>query len=358
MSGIIGGIAELLFGSPRPDAIATNTVNIIANQATNIVQNATQTCDANNQILQAVNLSGCDMSGVTVNMSANTHYSIDCYADINLDTTVSQDMQLQVLQDAQATAMGLGLVAAEANNIVNQSLGMSTSIVSTVAQRMQTNNNSVQLVNCNDSSVNTSFFNFYAEIGSDAKSVLNAKSVVVAGNTLASTVRQTATATSKDLFGQLAELGGLWITAVAIVLVALIGGAAYVGGKTVSSSVASFGTIFTSPYIWLAIPTAFLVINSIMFFRNLPYYKQVVPNQQGNTDDEMSKATKRENLNLFLATTIPTAALVTILGIYVVWSTIRGLSGKGGSPGGLPPPPPSSTGFSTSAFSTGGIQGF
>lgn len=317
MSGLWG----LLFGSDKPAAVARNTVNIVADQSVSIVNTATNTCEETNGIFQIQNFNGCTLRNVTVRQGAKTHYNVECFADINLSSTTSQDMQLQVLQDAQATAIGLGMVAAEAINIVNESLSMSTAIVNTVNNRMSNSRSIMQVFNCENSSLDSSFFNFYAEIGSNAKSVLNARSVVNASSNLASTVSQTAVATSKDLFGQLAELGGLALMATAIVLVALIAGGSYVVGKTATTTVSS---LFTSPYLWLAIPTAFLVINSVLFFRNSPYYKAVVPNQEGKTNDPIAAAVKRDNLNLYLATTIPTAAMVGVLGVYIAFQAIRG----------------------------------
>lgn len=311
------GIWQLLFGQTTAETHITNVVNI----TTQVVTQTLQSCVNQQHVMQLVNLGpGCHIDGSFIMEHAESIGDLDCIQRAKQDVDVETETELQIAQSAQALAQGLGLSTSQTKTVVDQSVTLSSTIISQISQQLDQTGTIVQSFGCYDAELNRSFVDFDAFIKLGGAGIQDADQVVKARTQLTQTIDQYAKATGKDFFAYLGQIGIIGIVAVAIIAGAFLLG---IGGAAKGAT-----TMLGSPGLWLGLCAGWGVIDGLLYSKGIWPYKDVTPLDDGSPDE----ATAAANRSTLLMTLSP----VGIIGIGVlIWAVMRSKSaGVKGAKGG------------------------
>lgn len=300
---------QWLFGETK----AENHVNNVISVTSSIVATTVQRCINQTDVSQVINVgSGCQIVNSRINMSAKTVTNMKCVQSAIHDLSSDVNVQNQIAQMAQALAQGLGLTAAQSKNVVKSTINLSNTIFSQIEQAMTQSTSVAQVVNCSSGTISGTYIDMAAEIGVDGSGVQTASAVVQAKTDLKNLVSQYAKAESKDIFALLANMGSIAIIAVAVVA-AVVGSVFILSGGMVIKGVS--GAI-ASPALWAGLCIVWLVVDGLLYTKEIWPYAKNVPTVDGKLDPKITK----RNRTLFVATELPVALLTVGVAAWFVYS--------------------------------------
>lgn len=270
-----------------------NVSNIVANVTSNYISSVTTRCEDQTSVMNVVNLDGCQLNGAHIDLNASGTVKASCTATVSVNSTALSDLTNQVAQVAQATAQGFGLAPAKAGNVVDLCLGTTQNVFSYITAQSDNTDVVGNYVNCTNSSINGKWINMNAVLGKNNSSVFKISQVASLTNQLNSTVDQASKATSKDFFGQMADMGSTVMICMTVLGSVGMLGFFYLGGKTVGNASSIITGLLTSPVFIGGIFLAGALVNAYLYARNSkPYTKEVPP--QGKTTDDATIAKNRK----------------------------------------------------------------
>lgn len=207
-------------------AVSSNVAQQLSSISNNISQNTVVNQTQIDNTSSAINLTGCNITaGGNVNMSI-LNKNIQTAKQIvsaTQNSTVTNDIQQKLLQEANSTVGALGLGYADASNSSSQMANAST----TISNAMNVASNQISItqsdINCTNSTI-TAQGSVAFTIGSDSNFISNQtvknSQVTNVANTISQTAQQKATASIQGLTGLL--------LAIALIIIAV----GFTAGKT------------------------------------------------------------------------------------------------------------------------------
>jgi hypothetical protein len=315
------GLMQWLFGETK----AENHVNNVISVTNSIVASTVQRCINQTDISQVINVSsGCQLVNSRINMSAKTISNMKCVQTAIHDLSSDVGVQNQIAQVAQALAQGLGLTAAQSKNVVSSTINLSNAIFSQIEQAVTQSSSIAQVVNCSSGTINGTYIDMAAEIGVDGSGVQSASTVVQAKTDLRNLVSQYAKAESKDIFALLANMGSMAIIAVAVVA-AIVGSVFILSG---GMAIKGIGGAVASPALWAGLCIVWLVVDGLLYSKEIWPYSKNVPTVDGKLDPKITK----RNRTVFMATELPVALLAVGVGAWFIYSMYSARKKGLGSP--------------------------
>ena len=313
------GFWQLLFGETKAENHVSNVISVTSKVVASTVQKCTGIVDVS-QVLSFG--SGCTINNAIFIQRGKAVGSVSCLQTAIQDLSSDASLQTQVAQTAQAMSQGLGLSAAQTQNVIDQSLNLSNTIISEIAQTIATSGSVAQVVNCTNASLNNVYIDMGAEIGIDGSGVQNAETVVSAKTSLMNTVNQYSKAESKDIFALLANIGTIAVIALAVVA-SILGGAFLLTGGTLAKSTTS---LLASPALWCGVCLVWLVVDGLLWSKDIWPYKKNVPVADGSVD----KTVENDNTKTLLITGLPVVIVGLGIAAYMGYK-LYSARGSGGS---------------------------
>lgn len=221
---------EKLFSDKMGHSTSKNMVTDINNQLNSVLLSNTQSCT--NSLSQAqildlqVNNGNITLSGDTWNQSVSVN--AQCLQSLVSSTTLTNDMNTQVQQTAQATNTSLSLTGTNASNVTNAIQQLGNAIVSAYSAQCANITNQSQVLQLSDGNGNIVIVdtNFNQTQTGFVSCVQQNTSVIQANNNLQQVIGQYAKSTTSSLWLIIiAAVIGLVILAVivGIVIIAVKG---------------------------------------------------------------------------------------------------------------------------------------
>lgn len=277
-------------------AKSTNTSNIVANVTSNYVSSVVVGCKQHSTIGNQINLTGqCTLSGAHIDLTAEGVITTQCLAQVSTNVSAVSDLTNNVAQISQASASGFGLAPANSSNILDLSLQTVQNVLSYVTAISEDDDVVENVLNCSDQAqaVQGTYINATASLGENSKNAFKISQVASLTNSLNNTVSQASKATSKDFFGQLADMGTTALICLTVLGSVAMMGVFYMGGKTVGNASSIVSTLLSSPVFWGGGFLSGGLVNGYLYSRNSRPYKKEVP-PQGQSDDPKSAASNRK----------------------------------------------------------------
>lgn len=207
------------------NANATNQLNSAITDSINILTTTTQNCVPKSNQSQIIDVSGCcnvNLNGVTYDQLSFVNTT--CVENATSNTTTQIDVKNQVKQKAASIVGELGLGTADASNVINTMIDLSTSIINSFSQSCAASisNEQVLSIKCPSTcdcatspagcTANIDNVALYQSADQLATCTLTSSSVTSAKDSITQIIDQSATATVQGL-------GGLILLIIIIVLV-------------------------------------------------------------------------------------------------------------------------------------------
>lgn len=305
-------------------ASSDNLVNQLQSLITNDVSSKTSTCTMTADMSEQINATNCDIVNSKIDFKQSGLLKGSCATDSTTGITVSQSLLNTVAQSAQATTQGFGLAPANANNTIDQALGSTINVMDYVRDQIASSVTSGETLNCTGGSISGSWISFEQDFGTTVDGIFKNSSVSALQNSLTSEITQVSKATSKDFFGQLADMGSQALIMFTILGTACILAFAYLGGKTVGTATSMVTSLLSSPVFIGGVFLSLAVVNAIMYWKqSFPYKKEVPP--QGQQEDPKTAAS---NKKIFMYSELALGGIG--IGVILLFTIFGKLSG--GSP--------------------------
>lgn len=258
------------------ESVLTSTIDIVAQQ--------TQHCKTTNSNVMQMTFDNCEITGTTIDQSANVAVNMDCIKQGSFSATTSSQLTNNIGQYAEAMGQQFGLSNIDARNFVNQSVKMAQQISIVFQQIVESDAVAVQGVNCKGSKIKNSLLKQDYLSAMSLKGMSKDSAIVNAQQQLQNIISQSASAKQENF------LDGLWkvLAAVAAIL-AVVMGVPIMGGASMIK------TILASPWFWSIVAGAGAVGDFALYDNSIWPYKK-------------PKADKR-NTGILLASMLPLAGI-------------------------------------------------
>lgn len=228
------------------NTLSNNSVDQTLKVYNNILNQSYQQCTNTNIQSQGINISGnvgstINVNGVTFSQNAQTFAT--CESTDNFLNDVTQNLEQNAEQIADAVKAGFSLTGTDAENIANLYTKLSNEISTTYSQDCTYLNNQTQLLNIAnnvDSNINVSNVNFDQSIDVINQCIAQNSSVNAIAQEIEQSLEQSAKSKSIGLLAIILGIAGVIaiILIVGVLLLVFLGGttAVGIGGAAISSS--------------------------------------------------------------------------------------------------------------------------
>lgn len=191
-------------------ASSKNDVNNTIKQLVEVITNSVQACSTNGRNITNITVkSDCEYGDILITdnkFEQKAALDLKCVSDVSTNTNVKQDLQTMVKQQAEAIAQQFQLGGADAENITNQLLDISTSIQNKYSNTVNANLDNivgvnVDRTNCSSGNVIVSENTFSQVVDITLSAIQKVDSINIATQKVINTIDQKATAKVEPFFG-------------------------------------------------------------------------------------------------------------------------------------------------------------